>query len=297
MQPLGFSIVVANVDLLGLYWTISGPVEVHVGREWSLFDLRDRCAHAARVGFSGIGIWHADLEHMLGEGKTLAEMRSLFDEYGLRHLELEFLGDWFLDPDDERRKVSDRTRALLYEAAGVLPAHHIKVGNLTGTECELQRMVEAYGELCADAAQHTDARIVYEFMPYDTVVNSLDAALAVVEGANAPNGGLAIDTWHLGKLDVEPDELRRIPPRFVSWVELSDGPYGIAEEWLDEVINRRKLPGEGDFPIRDYVRVCRELGYEGPWGVEVLSEELRNLPIAEIFDRAYATSVAQLTTD
>lgn len=286
-----------DVDLLGLYWTVSGPVEVHVGREWSLFDLRDRCAQAARVGFSGIGIWHADLEHMLGEGKTLREMRSLFDEYGLRHLELEFLGDWFLAPDDDRRTVSDRTRALLYEAAAVLPAHHIKVGNLTGTECELSRMIDAYGELCADAAEHTDAKILYEFMPYDAVVNTLDAALAVVEGADARNGGLVLDTWHLGKLDIEPDDLRRIPPRFVSWVELSDGPYGIAEDWLDEVINRRRLPGEGDFPIRDYVRVCRELGYDGPWGVEVLSEELRNLPIAEIFDRAYATSVAQLTTD
>ena len=58
----------------------------------------------------------------------------------------------------------------------------------------------------------------------------------------------------------------------------------VAEEWLDEVINKRKLPGEGEFPIRDYVRVFRELGYGGPWGVEVLSEELRNLPIEEIFE-------------
>jgi sugar phosphate isomerase/epimerase len=284
-------------ELLGLYWTISGPVEVHVGREWSHFDLRDRCAHAARVGFAGIGIWHADLEHVLSEGRTLADVRALFDEYGLRYVELEFLGDWFLDPGDERRAVADRTRALVFEAAEVLPAHHIKVGNLAGTECELSRLIEAYGELCADAAKHTDAKIVYEFMPYDAVVNTLDIALAVVEGANAPNGGLAFDTWHLGKLDLEPDDLRRVPPRWVSWVELSDGPFGIADEWLDEVINRRKLPGEGDFPIRDYVRVFRELGYEGPWGVEVLSEELRTLPIDEIFDRAYATSAAQLTND
>ena len=282
-------------ELLGLHWTISGPVEVHVGREWSLFDLRDRCAHAARVGFAGIGIWHADLEHMLGEGKTLADIRSLFDEYGLRYLELEFIGDWFLEPGDERRAVSDRTRAMLFEAAEVLPAHHIKVGNLAGTPVELPRLIEAYGELCADAAQHTDAKIVYEFMPYDAVVNTLDIALSVVQGANAPNGGLAFDTWHLGKLDVMPDDLRRVPPQWVSWVELSDGPFGIAEEWLDEVINRRRLPGEGDFPIREYVGVFRELGYDGPWGVEVLSEELRTLPIDEIFDRAYATSAAQLT--
>ncbi len=281
-------------DVMGLYWTISGPVEVHVGREWSLFSLRDRCAQAARVGFSGIGIWHADLEHLLEQGTTLADIRSLLDEHGLRHLELEFLGDWFLEPGDERRTASDATRRLLFEAAETLPVHHIKVGNLAGTETELPRIVEAFGELCADAATHTDAAIAYEFMPYDAVVNTLDTALAVAEGADAPNGGLAFDTWHLGKLDVAPDELRRVPPRFVSWVELSDGPYGIAIEWLDEVINRRRLPGEGDFPLRDYVREFRALGYAGPWGVEVLSEELRSLPIDQIFDRAYESTVAQL---
>jgi sugar phosphate isomerase/epimerase len=283
-----------GTELIANYWTISGPVQVHFGREWSLFDLRTRCEHAARVGFSGIGIWHADLEHMLAEGQTFADMRAILEEYGLRDVELEFLGDWFLDPRDERRVAADKTRAMIFGAAEELPVHHIKAGNLAGTEIELARVVEAFGELCADAESHTDATITYEFMPYDYVVNTLDNAIAVVEGANASNGGLAIDTWHLGKLNVEPEELRRIPPRFISWVELCDGPFGIAEEWLDEVINRRQLPGEGAFPLREYIRVFRELGYEGPWGVEVLSEDLRNLPIEEIFDRAYATTMAQL---
>jgi sugar phosphate isomerase/epimerase len=283
----------ARDDLVGLYWTTSGPVEVHVGREWSLFDLRDRCEQAARVGFKGIGLWHADLEHVL-ETRTLAEVRQLLDDHGLEHLELEFLGDWFLDPGDERRRASDARRALLFGAAEVLPAHHIKVGNIVGTECELPRIVEGYAELCADAARHTDAKIVYEFMPYDVTVNDIDTALAVVEGADAPNGGLALDTWHLGKLRLEPEDLRRIPPRFMSWVELSDGPYEYAEDRLDEVINRRRLPGEGEFPIAEYVAVCRELEYDGPWGVEVLSEELRNLPIEQIFERAYETTSAQL---
>jgi sugar phosphate isomerase/epimerase len=266
---------------------------VHFGREWSLFGLRERCEHAARVGFAGIGLWHADLEHML-ETRTLRELRQIVDDHGLRRLELEFLGDWFLDPDDERRRASDERRRLLFEAAAELPAHHIKVGNIVGTECELPRIVEAFGELCEDAARHTDAKIVYEFMPYDVNVGDVDKALAVVEGADAPNGGLALDTWHLGKLRLEPEDLRRIPPRFLSWVELCDGPYEYAEDRLDEVINRRKLPGEGEFPVAGYVAVCRELGYDGPWGVEVLSEELRRLPIDEMFDRAYETTTAQL---
>jgi sugar phosphate isomerase/epimerase len=284
----------ASDDLIALYWTTSGPVEVHFGREWSLFDLRDRCEQAARVGFRGIGLWHADLEHVL-ESRTLREVRSLVDEYGLDQLELEFLGDWFLDSSDERRKAADERRALLFGAAAELPAHHIKVGNIVGTECELPRIVESFAELCADAARYTDAKIVYEFMPYDVQVNDVDTALEVVEGADAPNGALAFDTWHLGKLRLESDDLRRIPSRFLGWVELCDGPYEYAEDRLDEVINRRKLPGEGEFPVAEYVSMFRELGYDGPWGVEVLSEELRNLPIEQIFDRAYETTSAQLT--
>ena len=63
---------------------------------------------------------------------------------------------------------------------------------------------------------------------------------------------------------------------------------------IDETVNHRRLPGEGEFPIRDYVAVCREAGYDGPWGVEVLSEELRNLPIEQIFERAYETSSGEL---
>ena len=97
-------------DLLGLYWTISGPVEVHVGREWSLFDLADRCEHASRAGFKGIGLWHADLEKVL-ETRSLSEVKQLLDDNGLEYLELEFLMDWFLDPDDERRQASDTVRA------------------------------------------------------------------------------------------------------------------------------------------------------------------------------------------
>ena len=283
-------------DLLGLYWTVSGPVEVHAGREWSLFSFRERCEQARRVGFAGIGLWHVDLEHVL-ETSTLTEMKSIMDDTGLRYLELEFLWEWFLDRSDERRRDSDRTRKLLWDAAAALDAHHVKVGNIPGTPFPLDELAEQYGELCADAAEHHGARVVYEFMPFDANVRDLPSALAVVEGADAPNGGLAIDTWHMAKLGIGPADLQRIAPRHLGWVELSDGFYESRPDLIDETVNHRKLPGEGEFPIRDYVAACREAGYTGPWGIEVLSEELRNLPIEEIFDRAYATASAQLVAD
>ncbi len=280
-------------DLLALYWTVSGPVEVHGGREWSLFDLADRCEQAARAGFKGIGIWHADLEHVL-ETRTLSDVKGLLDSNGLEYLELECLLDWFLDPGDERRRVADATRELLFEAAAALDAHHIKVANIFSRPCELPLLTERYAELCAEAAQRHGARMVYEFMPPDANVRDLDTALAVVRGAGTPNAAVAIDTWHMAKLGIEPDELRRIPPELLGWVELSDGHYRNLPDPVDETVNHRALPGEGEFPIREYVAAARAAGYEGPWGVEVLSEKLRALPIEQIFDRAYETSRAQL---
>jgi sugar phosphate isomerase/epimerase len=280
------------VELVGLYWTVSGPVEVHVGREWSLFDWADRCAEARKVGFSGIGIWHADLQHVL-ETRGLVEMKTAFDDNGLRYLELEFLMDWFVDPGDPRREASDEMRKLLFEAAAAFGAHHIKVGNIPGTPCELPQLTERFAELCADAARHTDAKVVYEFMPFDVNVRTVDAAVTVVGGAGAANGGVAIDTWHMSKLGIAPDELRRIPPQYLSWIELSDGQLENMDDPIDEVVNHRQLPGEGEFDLRAYIAVCEDCGYAGPWGVEVLSEDLRNNPIDVIFRRAYDATASQ----
>jgi sugar phosphate isomerase/epimerase len=279
--------------LVALYWTASGPVEVHGGREWSLFDLRDRCEQAARSGFKGIGLWHADLEHVL-ESRSLAEVKQLLDDNGLEYLELECLLDWFLEPGDERRQIADARTELLFGAAAALGAHHVKVANIFGHPCELDVLMERFAELCAVAADRHDALIVYEPMPFDVNVHDLETAVALVEGAGTSNAAVAIDTWHMGKLGIGPDDLRQLSPDALGWVELSDGRYENLPDPVDETVNHRQLPGEGEFPIAEYVAACSELGYDGPWGVEVLSAEFRNLPIAEIFDRAYETSSAQL---
>lgn len=271
--------------ILGSYWTTAGPVEIHHGREWSRYDWPTRCAEAARVGFSGLGLWHADLDHLL-ERHTHAELLRIFHDHGLRHLELEFLGDWFCQEGTAQRRASDERRKWLFDAAAGLGAHHVKVGNIVGTPCERNRLVDEFGELCADAARHHRAPVFYELMPPDVNANSLDAALEVVVGAGADNGGLVLDFWHLGKLGIPPHRLREIPKRYLSYVELSDGMLADMPDPVEETTKHRCLPGEGEFDVRGYVDVLRDLGYGGLWGVEVLSEKLRALPISEMFDRA-----------
>ena len=282
-----------DVELMCAYWTSAGPVEVHFGREWSLYSLDERCAQAAGAGYIGVGLWHADLTHMLDGGQSFDGMKKVLDDHGLICGELEFIADFFLNPGEEGRKASDDTRRLLFDAAAALDAHHIKVGNIPGTPCEIPQITERYGELCEDAASQTDAQILYEFMPFDVNVDSIEKAMQVVQGAGARNGGVVIDTWHMAKLDIKPDDLRQIPLEYLSWIELSDGQYEYMEDRLDEVINRRKLPGEGEFDIRGYIAAASDHGYAGPWGVEVLSEDLRALPIEEMYRSSYEAAASQ----
>jgi sugar phosphate isomerase/epimerase len=279
-----------KVELANAYWTSAGPVEVHVGREWSQFDFADRCAEAAKVGFVGLGLWHADVEHQL-ERHSLRDMRRMLDDNGLQLYELEFLMDWFLDEGEEDRKAADRTRKLLFETAAELDAHHIKAGNIPGRPCEMPRLKERYAELVADAARHTSAKILYEFMPFDVNVDSIETALEVV--GDVDGSGVVIDTWHMAKLGITPDDLRKIPLEQLGWVELSDGRHEWMEDRVDEVVNHRKLPGEGEFDIRGYVEVCSDMGYGPTWGVEVLSQELRSFPIDEMYRRTYEAAAAQ----
>ena len=149
---------------------------------------------------------------------------------------------------------------------------------------ELSQLTERFGELCAEAAQHTDAKIVYELMPFDVNVNSLDAVLQVVGGAGAANGGIAIDTWHMSKLGIEPDDLRRIPIEYLSWVELSDGRLDDMDDLVDETVNHRALPGEGEFDVRGVrrglpgPRLPRALGRRGALRGAAQQSDRRDLP-------------------
>jgi sugar phosphate isomerase/epimerase len=278
-------------ELLASYWTICGGAEPHTDHEWSPFGLRERAEAASKAGFTGLGIWHADLVH-LKERHSLAEMRRIIADNGIRHLELEFLTDWFLPPG-ERRTASDVLRRIMLEAAGELGARHVKVGDFFDSPVAMPELIDAFEQLCRDAAGH-GTRICFEMMPF-SVIHSLEDALTLVQGANQPNGGICIDLWHVVKLGVPFERVAAIPPRFLTSIELNDGflktPAGMTLH--EETIGHRQFCGEGEFDTRGFVETMVRAGYPGPWGIEVLNAAHRKLPLTDVVQRAYRTTRAQ----
>lgn len=279
-----------NVELLASYWTLAGGAIPHTEKDYSPFDFKDRVEAIARAGFKGMGIWHTDLEQTL-KTRSLREMKQILDDHGIQHVELEFLTDWFLDGD--KKKQSDGWKKKLLTAAEVLRARHVKVGDFFGTKTPMPRLIEAFAGLCAEAQEH-GTRIGFELMPF-AMLDTLKDTLTMVEGAGAKNGGIAFDLWHIVKLKIPYDEVARVPSRYIVSVELNDGTFEAPWSLHEDTINHRRLCGEGEFDVRNFIAALLRAGYSGPWGIEVLSEELRRMPLEQLATRSFDTTMAQFS--
>jgi sugar phosphate isomerase/epimerase len=206
------------------------------------------------------------------------------------HVELEFLWDWFLDAGTDERRRSDRLRRVLLEAAGVLGARHIKVGNFAGRQVPVGLLTDRFAELCAEAAEHGTS-VAYEFMYRDTTASSLETARSIVDG-NA-NGGLALDLWHVVDLGVSTAAIRELPAGIVVAAEVSDGDAH-PKPGARRTLRDRRLPGDGDFDIAGFVAAVRATGYQGPWGVELLSASIGDVGPDELARRAYQSAIERI---
>ena len=277
-----------DVELIASYWTLAGGAEPHTDHEYSVFDFKDRVEACAKVGFKGVGIWHADLVHTL-KRRPLTEIKRILDDNGMKHVELEFLSDWFLI--GEKKKRSDIVKNELLNAATVLGARHIKVGDFLHTDTPMPQVIESFAALCEDAAAH-GTKVVYELMPF-AMIDTLQDTLTMLKGAGAKNGGIIFDLWHVVKLGIPYEEVARFPMEYFFGVEINDGTFTAPWDLVEDTVNHRRLCGEGEFDVPGFLDHVWKAGYRGPIGIEVLNKELRKLPLDELVTRSFSTTMAQ----
>jgi sugar phosphate isomerase/epimerase len=85
---------------------------------------------------------------------------------------------------------------------------------------------------------------------------TLGDAREIVEGANRVNAGIALDTLHLFRSGGTVDDVAKLNPQFIKSVQMSDGPMRLqnANEYFNETVFERQIPGEGEFPLRELAR-------------------------------------------
>ena len=239
------------------------------------FDERLRAAEAG--GFAGIGLFLHDYQRLREAGRSDDDLEAQLVDHGLVLAEIECLVGWSR-PDPACDAMLDLA-VHLAERFGV--RHFQTYGEFEGS---LEEAAASFGRAC-DHVAGCGLRLALEFLPWTNVPDA-GVALELVERADRPNGGLCIDTWHHYRGAADEALLRRVPAERIVSLQIDDAPREPeAATLLEDTMENRRVPGEGEFQLTEFVRWLRGTGVTAPWSVEVISNALGELPPREAVRR------------
>ncbi|HKD70425.1 MAG TPA: TIM barrel protein [Candidatus Binataceae bacterium] len=156
-----------------------------------------------------------------------------------------------------------------FECAAELGAKRMSV---LVSDTDEERRLANFSQLC-DRAQEFAMGVNVEFVAI-TQLPSLRDAVRLVTRSARPNAGIMVDTLHLIRSGSTVAELAAIDPRLIGGAQFSDGPLTMApDKQLFEAISERMLPGDGEFPLREFVAAMPP---DVPIGVEVPLKSLKD---------------------
>ncbi len=223
---------------------------------------------AGKTGFSSLGI--------LADRVDQATARA-YDQSGMGCHELLAL----VVSDDEAATLSQAT--YLAEKAAVIGAPWVLTVFLTNPHPKLV-------DRCAGTLADGGARMAVEFTPLGPVT-SIPAGLEVVAAAGKDRAGLLLDSWHFCRLDSTWDDLERLPLEQIAYVQFDDALPLAGDDLVYETVNRRTMPGAGELELSRFASTLLDRGWDGLVSVEVLSEDLRSIPVEGVVQQAHDTSV------
>jgi sugar phosphate isomerase/epimerase len=185
-----------------------------------------------------------------------------------------------LDPPDE---------AACFRAATALGAPIVNVAHYLGEPQPRDVLAEALAGVGQRAAP-LGLSICLEFFP-DSGVPDLAFAQSIVEACGEPNVGVLLDVFHHDRSGGTVEDIRRLPPGAILGIQISDRkrpPAGAAHV----PFSGRQLPGQGELPLRDLMDAALENSPAATIDIEVLNDDLRNLPPRETAARLAASANA-----
>lgn len=263
-------------ELIATAWTSAGDTSPMRTPATSPVPIAERVKAIVDAGFCGFGLITDDLV-AIREAIGFDALKGLIADAGLTHVEIELLERWWI-PRGEPGHTYD-VRDLLFEAADVLRPAMIKIGSENGPPSRDPLALAApLRELAEQAANH-GTKVAIETMPFSAIA-TVPMGAEIVSAASHPAAGLLVDAWHVFRADTSLAELRTaLRPEMIFGVELDDAARDVVGTLFDDTVNHRVPCGDGSFDLVGLVAALRELGFDGPWGVEILSTSFRTLPV------------------
>lgn len=246
----------------------------------------ERIAAARAGGFDAISIYPSHyLQARETEGLSDRDMRLMLNDNGIEIADIDALLDWVpgVHYPYAGMQNTDWPESLFYRITEAVGARSINVVWPISNGPDTATFTESFAALCRRAAAH-NLLVHLEGLPW-SAIPSVEAASAIVMAANEPNGGLLFDAWHHYRLGFSDDTLLALPAGKYIEIQINDAPAAAEADVETEAALRRRIPGEGDIPLADILRLLDRHGVTAPIGVEVYSEALSHMSPAEIARR------------
>ena len=277
--------------LIATSWTSAGNTSPMRTPSTSPVPIAERVAAIAGAGFVGFGLVADDLI-AIRDGIGFSALRNLVTEAGLSHVEIELLERWWI-PRDEPGHTYD-VRDLLFQAADILSPAMIKIGSENGPPvADPLSLAVPLRELAEQAVRH-GTKVAIETMPF-SAISTVPMGAEIVRAAGHPAAGLLVDAWHVFRAGTTLGELRAaLTPEMIFGVELDDAATDMVGTMFEDTVDNRLLCGEGSFDLTGLVATLRDVGFDGPWGVEILASDFRVLPVDQALKLASESAVTVL---
>ena len=134
--------------------------------------------------------------------------------------------------------------------------------------------------------------IAYEGLSWGRHINEFPQAWDVVSRADAPNLGIAIDSFHIFAMKTSLDALDEIDPAKIFLVQLADFMWQeirSVEERITTARTFRVFPGEGVHTeqLTEIVTRLDRLGYEGDYSFEVFNDDYQQMRPETVAERGF----------
>ncbi len=240
--------------------------------------LEVKLAAAARAGFRTIEIFENDLTFFSGKPR---EVRAMVQDLGLEIIALQPMRDFEGMPEPMRARNFDRAQRK-FDLMEELGTKLLCICSNVSEDAlgEPERSSADLAEL-ADLAARRGFRIGFEALAWGRHVHDWMQAWDIVRRADRPNLGVVLDSFHafVRKNPIAP--MAQIPGDRIALVQVADAP-GILMDPMSLSRHHRCFPGQGDWPITDFLEIAIGTGYNGPISLEIFNDQFRGAPAASI---------------
>ena len=240
--------------------------------------LETKLAAAAKAGFRSIELFENDLTFFPGSAR---EARRIATDLGLEIVALQPLRDFEGVPAARRQRNLDRAARKL-DLTRELGAPLLCLCSSVAEDSsgEIERIAADLAEL-ADMARQRGLRIGYEALSWGRSVKDWTLAWEIVEKADRENLGIVLDSFHIRVRGAEFAPLAKLPGDRIALVQVADSP-ALQMDPMSLSRHYRCYPGQGDYPIVDYLDAVARTGYRGPISLEIFNEQFRGASASSI---------------